>query len=331
LKFAVIGAGGIGCYYAARLLNAGNDVALIARGKHLHAMQDNGLTVKHVELKFKQAVQAFSLDDWFAQTSVNQVDVIIVCLKAMQTQAFAEQLSTWFRQNKTTQLPLVLSLQNGVENEKYLVDALPKGLVLGGIARRIGAHIIKPGVVESIGPAQVILGLWPNHQHLDVLLSTKITALAECFNQANIPTEIAEDINKELWRKLIINNGLNPICALLEMETGEATPRDDLKPLIKGAMGEAVIAAKANGVELTADDLEEMLELISTFDSIKPSMLVDREKARPLEIEEICGVVIRGCEKLGLDAPYNRTISTLLSALINKRPLHESSFAPIRR
>ncbi|MEO1962125.1 MAG: 2-dehydropantoate 2-reductase N-terminal domain-containing protein, partial [Cycloclasticus sp.] len=178
MKIAVIGAGGIGCYYAARLLNAGNDVALIARGMHLQAMQDNGLTVKHAELNFNQTVQAFSLDEWFEQTSVNQVDVIIVCLKAMQTQAFAEQLSAWFKQAKTTQLPLVLSLQNGVENEKYLVDALPKDLVLGGIARRIGAHIIEPGVVESIGPAQVILGLWPNHQSLDAQLSKKITALA---------------------------------------------------------------------------------------------------------------------------------------------------------
>ena len=318
MNFAVIGAGGIGCYYAARLIDAGNDVALIARGKHLRAMQDNGLTVKHAELSFKQAVQAFSLDEWFAQTTPNQVDVIVVCLKAMQTEAFAQQLSDWLNKSKATDFPLVLSLQNGVENEQSIAAVLPKGIVLGGIARRIGAHIIEPGTVESIGPAQVLLGLWPNHQSINVSLLKKITALADCFNRANIPTEVAEDINKELWRKLIINNGVNPICALLEMKTGEATPREDLKPLIRGAMEEAVLAAKANGVVLTSDDLEEMLELISTFDSIKPSMLVDREKNRPLEIEEICGVVIRGCEKLGLDAPYNRTISTLLSVLVSE-------------
>ena len=105
---------------------------------------------------------------------------------------------------------------------------------------------------------------------------------------------------------------------MLEKETGEVTPQENLLPLIRGAMEESVIAAKANGVELSKGDLEDMLELISTFDSIKPSMLVDREKGRPLEIEEICGVVIRGCEKLGVDAPYNKTISTLLSVFINK-------------
>jgi len=318
LKFAVIGAGGIGCYYAARLIEAGEDVSLIARGAHLRAMKDQGLTVKHAELSFNRAVNAFSLDDWFEQTLPEHVDVIIVCLKAMQTKEFAEQLAKWFNQKGVNQLPLVLSLQNGVENEQQLVDALPKDLVLGGIARRIGAHIIEPGKVESIGPAQVLLGLWPNHQAIKGSLVNKINELATCFNHAHIPTQISKDVNRELWLKLIINNGLNPLCALLEKETGEVTPKENLLPLIRGAMEESVLAAKANGVKLSKGDLEDMLELISTFDSIKPSMLVDREKGRPLEIEEICGVVIRGCEKLGVDAPYNKTISTLLSVFINK-------------
>ena len=312
MKFAIIGAGGIGCYYAARLIQSGEEVTLVARGAHLKAMQAQGLEVKHAELEFNQAVNALSLDEWFKTTKPEHLDVIIVCLKGMQTAAFADELNAWLEQFQQSDAPFVLSLQNGVDNELQLSSVLPNGLVLGGIARRIGAHIIEPGVVESIGPAQVILGLWPNHQEVSAEVEEKIEVIANCFNTADIPTEISTDINKELWRKLIINNGLNPLCALLELETGDATPRDDLKPLIRGAMEEAVLAAKANGVELTGADLEEMLELISTFDSIKPSMLVDREKGRPLEIEEICGVVIKGCEKLGKDAPYNRTISTLL-------------------
>lgn len=316
MKFAIIGAGGIGCYYAARLIQSGEEVTLVARGAHLKAMQGQGLEVKHAELEFNQAVNALSLDEWFKTTKPEHLDVIIVCLKGMQTAAFADKLNAWLEQFPQSDAPFVLSLQNGVNNELQLSSALPSGVVLGGIARRIGAHIIQPGVVESIGPAQVILGLWPNHKEVDAEVEEKIGVIANCFNTADIPAEISTDINKELWRKLIINNGLNPLCALLKLETGDATPRDDLKPLIRGAMEEAVLAAKANGVELTGADLEEMLELISTFDSIKPSMLVDREKGRPLEIEEICGVVIKGCEKLGKDAPYNRTISTLLSIAV---------------
>lgn len=318
MRFAVIGAGGIGCYYAARLIQAGEAVSLIARGEHLRVMQQQGLSVKHPSLTFNAAVDAYHLDAWFDETRPDQVDVLIVCLKAMQTADFAAQLAAWFQQYADSDKPLVLSLQNGVENEKQLRDVLPEGLVLGGIARRIGAHITKPGLVESVGPAQVILGLWPNQHVLKPELLNRINALEQCFNDALIPTEVSDDINKELWRKLIINSGVNPLCALVQMETGEATHHEALQRLIKGAMDEAAVAARANGVLLTESDVEEMLQLISTFDSIKPSMLVDREKGRQLEIEEICGVVIRGCEQLGEDAPYNRSISTLLRLQLQK-------------
>lgn len=312
MRFSIIGAGGIGCYYAARLIEAGHEVTLVARGEHLQAMRSDGLSVNHPELTFNQAVAACTSDDWLAQTEPSQVDVVIVCLKGMHTEMFAQQLGDWCQRYKGQDLPFVLSLQNGVENEKYLVDALPKELVLGGIARRIGAHIVQPGVVDAVGPAQVIFGLWPSHQDINPTQLAAINALGDVFNQALVPTEVSADINKELWRKLMVNNGFNPICTLLQIETGEVASLPTLAPLIKGAMQEAALAAKANGVAFTSEEVDEMFELISTFDSIKPSMLIDREKGRPLEIEEICGVVIRGCEQLGKDAPYNRCIATLL-------------------
>jgi len=319
MRFSVIGAGGIGCYYAARLIEAGHEVTLVARGEHLQAMQRDGLSVNHPELRFKKTVTAYATDEWLAQTEPSQVDVVIVCLKGMQTELFAQQLGIWCERYKAQRLPLVLSLQNGVENEKHLADTLPKGLVVGGIARRIGAHIVRPAVVDAVGPAQVIFGLWPNQQEVNSTQLASINALAECFNQALIPTEVSADINKELWRKLMVNNGFNPICTLLQIETGEVASLPTLAPLIKGAMNEAALAARADGVVFTLEEVEEMFELISTFDSIKPSMLIDREKGRPLEIEEICGVVIRGCEQLGKDAPYNRCIATLLDLALAQK------------
>ncbi len=318
MRFVIIGAGGIGCYYAARLIKAGQQVTLVARGEHLHAMREKGLQVKHPSLAFEQTVSAVTMEEWFEATSVDNVDAIIVCLKAMQTKAFAKSLKAWINQSSSAKKPLILSLQNGVENEKYLKDALDGVLVLGGIARRIGAHIVAPGVVEAVGPAEVIFGVWPNHVNIPQETLSRVDELLTCFNDANIPTEISADINKEIWRKLIINNAFNPLCTLLEVETGDVAKVANLQPLIRGAMEEAALAASAYGVELSDDDVEGMYTLISTFDSIKPSMLIDREKAKPLEIEEICGVVIRGCELLGKDAPYNRSIAGLLEFILKK-------------
>ncbi len=318
MRFVIIGAGGIGCYYAARLIEADQQVTLVARGVHLHAMREKGLQVKHPSMSFDQAVSAVTMEEWFETTSVDSVDVIIVCLKAMQTEAFAKNLKGWINQSSSARKPLILSLQNGVENEKHLKDSLDDVLVLGGIARRIGTHIVAPGVVEAVGPAEVIFGVWPNHETISQEALSRVNELLTCFNDANIPTELSTDINKEIWRKLIINNAFNPLCTLLEVETGDVANVANLQPLIRGAMEEAALAASAYGVELTDDDVEGMYNLISTFDSIKPSMLIDREKAKPLEIEEICGVVIRGCELLGKDAPYNRSIAGLLEFILKK-------------
>ena len=318
MRFTFIGAGGIGCYYAARLLNAGHQVTLIARGEHLQVLRNKGLTVNHPELEFDQAVHAYDLSQWLADEQSGQTDLIIICLKAMHTELMAKQLGAWYEQRRGQRLPMLLSLQNGVENEKYFYDALPKDLVLGGIARRIGANIVRPGVVEAVGPAQVIVGLWPNHQVVQNSLLTFINQLAKVFEQALIPTEVSSNINKELWRKLIINNGFNPICTLLQIETGQTALMPTLTPLIKGAMNEVALAAKTQQLDFTEQEVAEMFELISSFDSIKPSMLIDREKGRALEIAEICGVVIRSCELLGEDAPYNRCISTLLELALTK-------------
>jgi len=321
MRFAIIGAGGIGCYYAAKLIEAGETVSLIARGEHLQAMQQHGLQMKHPDLNFQQQVTALTLEQLISDNQPDQFDVLLICLKGMHTKQVAEQLKAWFSQLDNTILPMIFSLQNGVENEKQLKQALPSTLVLGGIARRIGTHIIKPGLVKAVGPAEVILGAWPNHQKISGNELEKVEQLEKCFKNAGIPTDVSANINKELWRKLIVNNGVNPVCTLLKMETGEATHYPSLMPLIKGAMNEAAVAAKANGVELTEDDVEGMFQLISTFDSIKPSMLVDREKGKPLEMEEIIGVVIRGCEALGQDAPYNRTISTLLAIEVDRQKI----------
>lgn len=315
MKFAVIGAGGIGCYYGARLLKAGHDVDFITRGLHLKVLKKVGLNLHHESIAFKQEINALSVDELWKIPPSNY-DVLIFCVKASQTSAFANDLKDWVltHQKETITAPLILSLQNGVDNERQLAE-ITKMPVVGGIARRIGAHITSPGVVQAIGPAQVILGGWPTEKASLIELA-ELELLVDTFNEALIPTEYSPDIKLELWRKLVINNGVNALAALIEEETGVITHHSELSKIIKGLMFEAVKAAESEGVFLSYDDVNQMFELIYTFDSIKPSMLVDREKGKPLELDEICGVVIRGCEQMEQDAPYTQTVRTVLKYML---------------
>jgi 2-dehydropantoate 2-reductase len=219
----------------------------------------------------------------------------------------------WFGNEK--KIPYVISLQNGVDNEEILSLVLNKKYIIAGLTRKIGAHIVSPAVINATGTAETILGSLEK----TVENSSFLEEIKNIFNDAKIPTQISENINLELWKKLIINNGVNAICALLKKETGIIMHHEKLLKIVYGLMNETAIAASNKGIKISKKEVDDMNELITNFDSIKPSMLVDVENNRELELDEICNVVIENCEALGLDAPYTRTISTLLEYTYYKK------------
>jgi 2-dehydropantoate 2-reductase len=307
MRFLMIGAGGIGAYYAARLIAAGHEVTLTARGEHLAALKVKGLQVIHPEFRYQGPVTALDHAALCDQHRASEYDLIIVSLKAGATVSLMEELEQWL---SDADVPL-LSLQNGVDNEPQIAAHVGNERTVGGLAVRIGGHITAPGVIEVTGPAQVVMGAWPNAE-LTPELQARMAPVADLFNAAGIPTTLSDDIRCQLWRKLIINNGVNPLSALTWLDTRQLTRHPAYGKAVYRMMEETARAAKADDVSLGKQDVDEMFELISTFDAIKTSMLVDREKGRPLELEEICGAVLRRCEALGEDAPTTELVHALL-------------------
>lgn len=311
MKICIFGAGGVGAYYGARLLSVGAKVTFVARGEHLRAMQKNGLHVKHPSFEFFQDVDVCDMEE-LAKKDAKEFDAVIILVKAMYTSEVGLFLKQWCKDS----YPYIISLQNGVENEEELsLHVNPKKLI-GGLSVKIGAHIVAPGVVEAVGESRTILGAWEENEEAKEFLDS----FKKLLETAEFPVLISEDIRLELWKKLIINNGVNAICALLERKTGEVVHDKKLSQIVLGLMRETANAARGVGVHVSTEDVEAMFDVIKGFDSIKPSMLVDRENGRVMELEEICGVVIRECEKQGLDAPYTKTISYLLEFLTNSNP-----------
>lgn len=308
LRLLIVGAGGIGGYYAARLLHAGHEVVLTARGAHLAALQEQGLTVQYGEEVWSFPVQALDHSGVVARFSPDDFDVVLVTLKSTATETMLEELGPWLYHGKVP----VLSLQNGVDNEPALASLLGDRRVLGGLAVRIGGHIVQPGVVEAEGPAQIVMGEWPlavGSDHRSLLLKQ----LRKDFEAAGIPTTVSDNIRYELWRKLVINNGVNPLSALTGLDTRSLTHHPEFQKIVHGMMAETVEASKADDVNLGPEDLAEMFDLISNFNAIKTSMLVDKEKGRPLELDSIAGAVLRRCERLGIEAPHTMTVNALLA------------------
>ncbi len=307
MRFLIYGAGGIGAFYGARLLSAGHDVVFVARGDHLSAMQTKGLRIQHPDLLFQQKVNAVDQAKLIHSYSAIDFDLMLLTVKSGATNTVLTNLQEWLA---SSSMP-VLSLQNGVDNEHCIESHLGRERTVGGLAVRIGGHIIEPGTIEATGPAQIVMGAW-NSAADNPLLQKRLEAVVEQFNQASIPTTLSDAIDKELWRKLLINNGVNPLSALTYGDTRALTTDSVLTKTIYHLMEEAALAASADGVTLTQSDVDEMYQLICQFDPIKTSMLVDLEKNRPLELDAICGAVISRCKKLGQPAPVTELINAQL-------------------
>ncbi|MBN0987454.1 ketopantoate reductase family protein [Amphritea pacifica] len=308
MRFLFIGAGGIGCYYGARLQLQGHQVCYLARGEHLQALQQNGLQVSHPDLSFNQPVDAVDIDSLQRQYPCNSFDLILLTLKAGATAAILQQLKDWLH---TAEVP-VLSLQNGVDNEPLIEQALGRPRTLGGLAVRIGGHIIAPGQIEATGPAQVVMGSWPNQSSDQACNPSTLEPIVDVLNQAGIPTRLSADIRHELWRKLLINNGVNPLSALTRLDTRSLTSHPTYGKTVYRMMQEVAAVSVADDVILSKQDVDEMFELISSFDAIKTSMLVDKEKGRPLELDGISGAVLQRAVQLGIDVPNTELVHALL-------------------
>ncbi|WP_404364878.1 ketopantoate reductase family protein [Marinobacter sp.] len=317
LRLLMVGAGGIGGYYAARLLDAGHEVVLTARGAHLSALRENGLTVRYGAREMVSQPDVVDHQQLVFRYQPDDFDVILIALKATATASVANELGAWLGQGRSP----VLSLQNGVDNEPLLAEAIGANRVFGGLAIRIGGHIVAPGIIEAEGVAQIVMGRWPKTGDRPDSRDELLQRLAAGFNESGIPTSLSDNIRYELWRKLVINNGVNPLSALTGLDTRSLTHHPEFAKVVYGMMAETVVASRADQVNLTQKDLDEMFELISNFNAIKTSMLIDREKGRPMELESIAGAVLRRCEAMGVQAPYTFLVNALLRASENRAGL----------
>ena len=292
MKIAVMGAGGVGGYFGARLAADGNDVAFIARGAHLKAIRDNGLKVlsENGDVLIHPAT---ATDD---PADIGPVDVVMFCVKLWDTEAAAEQIRPMIGPNTA-----VVSFQNGVYAEQKIGEILGSEHVIGGIAV-IPAVIEEPGVIRHTGTtASLEFGEMNNRQ------SDRVTALLAACESAGIPARVPADIEESLWRKFVMLTVFSAATCLCRSTFGPI--RDDPKgmELMQALLSETAAVARAKGVAI-ADDLHDRLfeGAHSMPAEAKSSMLQDLERGNRLELDYLSGAVVRMGAEHGIDTPAHR-------------------------
>jgi 2-dehydropantoate 2-reductase len=309
MRVAVVGAGAIGGFLAAALARAGIDVAVVARGKHLAAIQSNGLTVESDLGNFTVAVTASS-----DLRRLGAFDALLLTFKAHQWPGLLSQLEPFARTDTT-----IATLQNGLPfwyvRTPPLASVDPGGRIgtlfgdeqiAGGVVH-VSGHIARAGTIVQSGGTRYVIGP-PQGGTND-----RSQRLVELFARANLAPEPDPDVRRTLWLKLVNNVALNPVSALRRMTIKPMLADSQARAEVRALMAEALHVGQALGV--VADvDIDARIEYAARLRDVKTSMLQDRELGKPLEAEPMLGAVIELAERYRVDVPHVRAAYAALHA-----------------
>ena len=300
------GAGGIGGYFGARLLAAGEDVSFIARGRHAQAMREHGLRVKSPLGDAQVPVPSISDDP----AALPKADLIVFAVKMPDAESSAARLQPLLKPGT-----VVLPLQNGVEIVDVLTSALgPEPVALG--AAYIPAKILEPGVIEHAGGfASLRFGPLRPEQR------PTLAAFAAACERAKVQVELVDDMRRVMWEKFVFLVGMSSLTALTRLPIAVTRADPDLRALLQQVMDETAALARAEGVALPADFVAKQMAVIDGLPAqAKASMANDLDAGKPLELPWLAGAVARRSARVGLKADANRFVAAALGPYVHGAP-----------
>lgn len=305
MKILVMGAGAVGAFYGARLQQAGEDVVLCARGDNLRALREKGLEIQSPKGDIKIAVKATDNPREFAP-----YDLVLFAVKSYDTEASARQLEGCLAKDG-----ILMTIQNGVENEEILCRFFPRESVMGGNSR-VGAELVAPGKILHTAIGVIEFG------ELDGRETPRAQRLAEVFKRAGIFGELTTDLKTIRWYKLMGNNSTNSVSALTRTTLGQMLEDPEGYNLVRTLMLETLAVGRAEGAKVTDDrvdlQLQQIQKALNAY-AIKTSTLQDLEKGKRLEYDAISGAVVRAARRHGMRVPTTETVYALLKLLDKSR------------
>lgn len=299
MRVLVYGAGAVGGYFGARLARGGHEVTLVARGANLAALQRDGLTVHAGDETWRLPLRAIE-----TPADAPPADLVLVCVKAHGTHDAATALRPAVGPET-----IVLSLQNGVENEALLADVLGVPPLMVGLTR-IGVELTAPGVVHYTGRGEIVFG------EPDGSDSPRAQRLAEAFRAAALDHKLHHRILVAAWEKLAWNAGFNAVTTLADVPVGPALAQPGSRGLVLETMRETDAVATALGIPVRRGRLEAVLaESETEMPDFPTSMLQDRRRGARLEWDALNGAVVRAADRVGVPVPLNRGFCALLGRL----------------
>ena len=298
MRIAVMGAGGVGGYFGAKLAKAGNDVAFVARGRHLAACASRGLVVR--SSLGDVAIERPSVTD--DPASLDPADVVFFAVKLWDTESAAAAIRPLLARGG-----VVVPFQNGVESIERIGAVVGDDRVMGGVAY-IAATIGEPGVIVHTGTmARLRFGpVQPNQQRA-------AEALHAACKAAGIDAELLADIRGALWEKFAFLASFAGVTSVARQPMGVLRADPDLRATLEAAIRETWAVARAKGIALADDFVAQQMKFADGLPAeMKSSMLNDLAAGNRLEAPWLMGAVARMGRAAGVPTPVNATLYAAL-------------------
>jgi len=299
MRIVVMGTGGVGGYFGARLAMSGCDVGFVARGRQLEAIRSQGLRVQ-------SPLGDITVSDVEASDNpaeLGKADLVLFGVKLWDT-AEAAQLIRPLLGKETA----VVSFQNGVMKDDILKEAQGAKHVIGGVAY-IAATIAEPGVIRHTGNMQkLVFGEYGG------AVTPRIERFRDACVAAGIDVEVPASIEQAIWEKFVFLVALSGTTTLARMPIGPIRGNERSRAFFQDVMEEVVLVARAEGVPLPDDYAAKRIAFADQLPAtMTSSMHGDLERGSRLEVEWLSGDVVRRGKRLGIPTPCNRAIYDMLS------------------
>ena len=297
-RVAVVGAGAVGGYFGGLMAKAGAPVVMIGRQAFVDAVNRDGLYLD--TLHFQQRIRVEASTDL---GEVRGADLVLFCVKATDNASTARALAPLLNTHAT-----VVTLQNGVDNVEQ-IRAAAEIEALAAVVY-VAASVPEPAHIKHVGRGDLVLG--PE--------CDKVKQIAETFIRANIPCRISDNIEGELWNKLICNCALNAISALGRVKYGEIAKNGDGQKLVAAIIDESMAVARAAGIVLAGREdrdaqIAASMNIATGAAEAFSSTAQDIHRGKRTEIDSLNGFITRRGAELGVPTPVNHALYTLVKML----------------
>lgn len=300
---AVMGSGAVGCYYGGMLARAGAPVTLIARPQHAAAIAEGGLRFESPHFTGQVVLGASS-----EVAAVRDAQWLLFSVKSGDTEEAARLLAPHLDPKA-----IVIGLQNGVDNIDRIRKHLPNPVLPAVVY--VAVAMAGPGVVRHTGRGDLVVG---NMGRSRDFTPGRLAEIAGTFERAAIPCRVSDNVEGELWVKLLMNCAYNAISALGLAQYKRMRASAEVQEVMKMVAREVLAVAQASGVTMPPGDLvDAACRLADSMPEATSSTAQDLARGKKSEIDHLNGFVFRRGLALGVPAPVNQTLHALVRLLEN--------------